>query len=228
MQYYGFRSVFIIEEMRYPYQLIRNMKKHTLFLHLLAALFFTGCTDDTFDIIFGGLYDYPIYYLHVIRNNSGFDIFSYQAANNIWAPTVYPDTLLPESFNNKENRFFCCYDPETDARTDTLGRIRPGTDGKDWCYPWKRARRLYEQQFEKDFPAGYYSVIILSYESYLEKGWEGIRDDYDILVRYDLTYDNLKVLNDTIPFPPTEAMKNMKMWPPYEEVVKKYKNEESL
>lgn len=62
----------------------------------------------------------------------------------------------------------------------------------------------------------------------MEKGWEGIRDDYDILVRYDLTYDNLKVLNDTIPFPPTEAMKNMKMWPPYEEVVKKYKNEESL
>ena len=204
------------------------MKKRTLFLHLLAALCLTGCSGDTFDIIFGGLLDHPIYHLHTIQNFADFDIFSYQAANNSWAPTVYPDTVLPEKFNDKENRFFYCFDPEANAETDTLGIIRPGMNGKDMCYPWKKARRLYEDQFREDFAAGYYSVFIISYETYLEKGWEGIRDDYDILVRYDLTYDNLKALNDTIPFPPTEAMNNMKMWPSYEEVVKKYKNQESL
>ena len=194
------------------------------FFALLVVLSFTACTPDFLLQIFAT--DWDEYYLHNIRNNSNIDIFSYQAANKIWASTVYPDTVLPEIFNNKENRFFYCYDPNTDGFTDTIGIIRPDTCGYDLCYPWKSSPKLYKKIFEKDFPAGYYSVFILSYETYLEKGWEGIRDDYDILVRYDLTYDDLKALNDTIPFPPSEAMKDMKMWPPYKEVVSKYRNHE--
>ena len=200
------------------------MKKSFFISSFAVLLCLTGCNsnNELLAFVFGGFLDYPLYHLHTIQNNSDYDIFSYQAANNIWAPTVYPDTVLPEKFNDEDNRFFDCFDPETNAETDTLGIIRPGMYGDDLCYPWKKARRLYKDQFKEDFPAGYYSVFILSYETYLKKGWEGIRDDYDILVRYDLTYDNLKTLNDTIPFPPTEAMKDMKMWPPYEEVVHAY------
>jgi len=36
-----------------------------------------------------------------------------------------------------------------------------------------------------------------------------------ILRRYDLTPEDLELLNWEVPYPPTEVMKNMKMWPPY-------------
>jgi hypothetical protein len=52
-----------------------------------------------------------------------------------------------------------------------------------------------------------------------------------IVVRYDLSYDDIvrfSVADDGyefqfhIPFPPTEAMRDMKMGPPYEEVRERY------
>ena len=160
------------------------------------------------------------HYMRFMRNDSDFDIFTYQAANTEECPTVYPDTLLPERFY----QVFIFDNPKKGEQTDTLGTIHPGTWRVDYCSYWGRTNpRFQRKYFETDFPKGYYSVFFLSFETYLEKGWEGIRDDYDILVRYDLTYDNLKALNDTIPFPPSEAMNNMKMWPSYEEVIKKYK-----
>lgn len=45
--------------------------------------------------------------------------------------------------------------------------------------------------------------------------WQQIQDDYKVLQRYDLSPENLKTLKHQIPYPPTEAMKNMKMYPPY-------------
>lgn len=44
-----------------------------------------------------------------------------------------------------------------------------------------------------------------------------IIDNYMILRRYDLTVDNLQSLNWKIPYPPTEAMRSMKMYPAYGE-----------
>jgi len=191
------------------------MKIRTIITLLLSTLCLMGCQFLAMDA--------EPHYMRTIVNYSDFDIFTYQAANTSDCPTVYPDTLLPAFFNTEDNRFFAYNDPETGKETDTLGIIRPGTYREDYCSFWGNTHpRFQREYFEKEFPAGYYSVFILSYETYLEKGWEGIRDDYDILVRYDLTYDNLEALNDTIPFPPSEAMKDMKMWPPYEEVVSKY------
>ena len=191
------------------------MKKRDFITLFLATLCLMGCE------LLG--MDAEPHYMRFMRNNSNLFIFTYQAANTKDCPTVYPDTLLPVIFNTQENRFFIYENPDMDNTTDTLGIICPGTFREDYCSFWGNTHpRFQREYFEKEFPAGYYSVFILSYETYLEKGWEGIRDDYDILVRYDLTYDNLKALNDTIPFPPSEAMKEMKMWPPYEEVVSKY------
>ena len=51
-----------------------------------------------------------------------------------------------------------------------------------------------------------------------EKSWADIRKDNDYIVRYDLTYYDLLELDLTIPFPPTEDMRDMKMWPPYDEI----------
>ena len=38
-----------------------------------------------------------------------------------------------------------------------------------------------------------------------------------LLVRYDLSLYDLRRLNWTLAYPPTENMKDMKMWPEYEE-----------
>jgi hypothetical protein len=45
--------------------------------------------------------------------------------------------------------------------------------------------------------------------------WKKVREDYLVLQRYDLSLQNMKDLNWTLYFPPTEAMKDMKMYPPY-------------
>ena len=45
--------------------------------------------------------------------------------------------------------------------------------------------------------------------------WETIRKDYKILIRYDLSRQDLKKLDWCFYYPPTEEMKGMKMFPPY-------------
>ncbi len=47
--------------------------------------------------------------------------------------------------------------------------------------------------------------------------WDEVRDGYKILKRYDLSLQDIKQLNKSVYYPPTEEMKNMKMYPPYEE-----------
>lgn len=54
-------------------------------------------------------------------------------------------------------------------------------------------------------------------------GWNKIRDDYMVLVRYDLSQEDIYRLGFKIHYPPTEAMKDIHMYPPYEEVLEKYR-----
>lgn len=46
--------------------------------------------------------------------------------------------------------------------------------------------------------------------------WELVKKNNMYLQRYDLSLDDLRKLNFTIPYPATPAMKDMKMWPKYE------------
>jgi hypothetical protein len=52
-------------------------------------------------------------------------------------------------------------------------------------------------------------------------GVTNVSDNYRILVRYDLNIDDVELLKETIPYPPTPAMRDMKMYPPYEEVLRR-------
>lgn len=45
--------------------------------------------------------------------------------------------------------------------------------------------------------------------------WNIIKENYMILQRYDLSIYDLQKLDYTLYYPPTEAMRNMKMWPAY-------------
>ena len=48
-------------------------------------------------------------------------------------------------------------------------------------------------------------------------GWSYIRDNHINITkqRYDLSLDDLIKLDFILQFPPTEEMRNIKMWPPY-------------
>jgi len=45
--------------------------------------------------------------------------------------------------------------------------------------------------------------------------WEDIRNDYKILQRYDMSFEDIKMLQRKISYPPDERMKDIKMFPPY-------------
>ena len=61
------------------------------------------------------------------------------------------------------------------------------------------------------------SVFIFDSEILENIEWKEIRDNYMILKRYDLSLEDLQKLDFTLYYPPTEEMKDIKMYPPYEE-----------
>ena len=75
------------------------------------------------------------------------------------------------------------------------------------------------------------SVFIINLDTLKSYSWETIRDEYKIMVRYDLSADDIHSMEErdveaayVIPFPPSPVMKNMHMYPSYEEVIAKYGN----
>ena len=63
------------------------------------------------------------------------------------------------------------------------------------------------------------SVFIFNTDTLLHLTWEEIRGRYKILARYDLSADDLDSLGGVLYYPPTESMKNVHMYPPYERVI---------
>jgi hypothetical protein len=59
------------------------------------------------------------------------------------------------------------------------------------------------------------SIYFLAQDTLDKYSWLEIQQAYNILRRYDLSAADIKALDETIPYPPTVAMKNMKMYPPY-------------
>jgi len=70
----------------------------------------------------------------------------------------------------------------------------------------------------KDLPKDTLSVFFIHVDlSQKYTTWQEIRENCDILKRYDLSLTDLQILNFTIPYPPSKTMKGMKMYPAYEE-----------
>lgn len=70
------------------------------------------------------------------------------------------------------------------------------------------------------FPKDTVSIYIFSQDTLNKYTWQEIQQNYSIQQRYDLSlYDFNTLTNEygipVIPYPPTEAMKNMRMYPPY-------------
>ena len=130
------------------------------------------------------------YYFINIKNNSNHQICFFKAFPYSYF-NVYPDTIL----HKKESDF-----PKIEAsHSQNIG----GT-------------RSWESKFE-EIPSDTLSFYFFHPDTLAKYPWETIRKDYNILKRYDLSIQDIQLLDYEIVYPPTEAMEKMKMYPPYEE-----------
>lgn len=61
------------------------------------------------------------------------------------------------------------------------------------------------------------SIFIFHTDTLKSNTWESIIDKYKVLKRYDLSIEDIHILDYDIPYPPSEKMRNMRMYPPYKE-----------
>jgi replication initiation and membrane attachment protein DnaB len=104
-----------------------------------------------------------------------------------------------------------------------------GFEKKNVGYPTKPGKRAYAgisnislEDWILTFPKDTVSIYIFSQDIVDKYDWSEIQSNYKILQRYDLSIKDFEKLSDTksgvpiITYPPTKEMKDMKMWPSYE------------
>lgn len=125
------------------------------------------------------------FYTFTIVNESSEPIYFYEAS--LSASMQYPDTVLSESKPDaaivRVNSRFLI-----DSRTK-----------------WSKIL--------EDLPSDTLSIFIFDAEVYENTDWSEIRDDYNILKRYDLSLGELERLDFTVTYPPDVSMEGVKMYP---------------
>ncbi len=130
-----------------------------------------------------------------LENESEYELATF-AADGLSSGFSFPDTLLPV----KPSAF--CY-------KDSLGGsgVIYSIKGYNWKYCLSATQK------------GILSVYIFKQEDINNLGWEYVREHNKYLVRYDLSPSDLNSLDETIYYPPTESMKNVHMYPPYDAII---------
>ena len=107
-----------------------------------------------------------------------------------WNP-IYPDTAI------------------IDIRWIGLELYRAVKDKPTWCEvaPLKDTY--------KEMKTDTLCFFIFDTDTINKYDWEMVQNEYKILQRYDLSLQDFKRLKYTLSYPPSEAMKNIKMYPPY-------------
>jgi hypothetical protein len=136
-------------------------------------------------------------YFLKIENKTDFDVCCYFYL--VWGGgsegVVYPDTAL--SFNKSELIFI---KSSSEFRTS-----RAVSDINEWV---------------ASLPNDTISIFIFNNDTIENYSWETVQQNYKVLVRYDLSSEDVQNLYNKygiteIPYPPDYRMKNMKMYPPY-------------
>ena len=133
-----------------------------------------------------------------LKNNSGSGIVGISACSR--TGFSYPDTLLPEIPGFDINFAYIKTPPKT-------GQVV--FDGE--C--------SFTRALEDYTSSDTLSVFIFDTDTLLNLAWEEIRGGYKILARYDLSADDLDSLGGVLYYPPTESMKNVHMYPPYDAII---------
>lgn len=66
-----------------------------------------------------------------------------------------------------------------------------------------------------ELPADTLSIYLFDDNIFSSDDWADIRENYKILMRYDLSIEDLERLNWKVTYPPSENMKDIKQFPPY-------------
>ncbi len=164
---------------------MKNMKHFIYFSCLTVCIFFFGCEKFHYG-----------YQSIRIQNNANYDIYSYSIINKPICATcesnvLYPDTSLPDMASAQMIHI------DSHQSADLNGRTHRLSD-------------LYNK-----FNTDTVSIFIFHADT-IENTmyWGQIRDSYNILQRYDVSVDDA-LEQISLSFPPTEEMRNIKMWPPY-------------
>jgi len=104
--------------------------------------------------------------------------------------TVYPDTTLP---------------------TQMPLQMREIEPNREYVYSYTRWTL---EDIYNSFNTDTISYFVISTDTLEKYGWDSVRIGYRILQRYDYSVMDYYP-SGTPTFPPTEAMRNIKMWPPY-------------
>ena len=125
------------------------------------------------------------YKFRIINNSEKTIYFEKNVSNR---SNVYPDTLVPEQ--------------------KVQLKVSPHTTS------YQGGLISTEEVFKK------YNIDTLSiyfFDAYIIDNytWETIREEYKVLKRYDLSIKDIQLLDYEIPYPPTEVMRDMQMYPPY-------------
>lgn len=162
---------------------------------------------------FEGCFNYEEDELYLwIKNMSDYDVATYFALGleEVGYPTLYPDTSLPVKkvvYNTKQNRYRWV--------EENLYRNIIGSQMKMkivWLGP------LHGNQLDT------LSVFIIHKDTLVKYGYDDVRENYRVIVRYDLAWEDVKKLNYIFPYPPTPDMKDMKMYPAYQEITSQETN----
>ena len=125
-----------------------------------------------------------------IWNNSQHQIsYHYSTIGVSNEKVYYPDTLLPKK--------------RPEIRNIRVGKV----DSFYPIYSWEKEFRL--------LPKDTLSIYIFSRDTLDYYRWSEIRENHKYLIRYDLSLDDLNMLDYDIRYPPSAKMRNMKMYPPY-------------
>lgn len=122
-------------------------------------------------------------------------------------------TLKDKDTMIKERDIFLGYDPSSllippdNKQSNWSSKINSGNYGD--CF------ESYFHEKGVGFIGDTIRIFVFSYDTLMKYDWEVIRSGYKILKRYDLTLKNLKDLNWSITYPPSEFMKDIKQFPPY-------------
>jgi hypothetical protein len=117
---------------------------------------------------------------------------------------------------DSRGKYTNCYPDTTISFDKNMGFIKAGS------YVDVVIGILTIEEFVFNLPSDTLSVFYFHPDTLSKYSWEVIQNDYKILRRYDLSLEDLIKLKDkydvpVIPYPPTEVMKDMKMYPPYEQ-----------
>ncbi|MDR3244937.1 MAG: hypothetical protein LBT50_00710 [Prevotellaceae bacterium] len=114
----------------------------------------------------------------------------------------HPDTLFLTDFSSIVSQ-------------DKIYKVNSGETNRSALVSY---RSCLEGWFKPRHPHGLDTFIIFIFDANVVENtpWNIVDKDYLILQRYDVSLEDLQHLSWTLSYPPSEAMKDMKMYPPYE------------